>query len=174
VTVTVTAPAAERPVTLTELRKLIRQLAAKGEGEDTTLGQVIELTELKRTLDQELKNVKAEIGPREEALLGEFADLGVTSMRHEQTGKLAYVRRQIWARPAVEDRAEACDALRQAGLGDYVAESFNVQSLSAYFREQVKEREGNGEAVTSLDELLQDGLRGVIELTEDHQIGVRS
>jgi hypothetical protein len=173
VTSEATAPAAERPTTLHELRKLIRQLQSRGEQDETTLGQVIELTELKRTLDQELKNVKEALKVPAEKLLTEFADEGVSSKRHADSGKLAYINRQIWAR-AVADKELACDQLRKAGLGDYVAESFNTHSLSAYFREQIKAAEAEGNAVTDLGDFLPDELRGSIELTEDHVIGVRS
>lgn len=172
----VTAPAEEQPVSIHALAQLIEGLRDRAIAEDTTLGQVVELTDLKRTLDAELKRVKDELKPLEEAMLDEFAERGESSARHAATGKLVYIRRQIWAR-AAEDKAAACAALRAAGLDEFVAESFNTQSLSAYFRELAKnELEAKGIPTTqeALEQLLDEPLRDAIALTQDNQIGVRS
>lgn len=171
---TVTAPAAERPVSTLDLRLLVDALLERAEGEETTLGQVVELTEVKRQLDVALKTVKDKIAPRHEELLEAFADEGVTSKRHAESGKLVYVNRRIWARAATDDKAPACEALRAAGLAEFVQEGFNTTSLSAYFNEQAKNAEADGTPVTDLEELLPESLRGAIALTEDHKIGVRS
>lgn len=167
-----TAPATEKPATLTNLRLAIDEIRDRAEAEDTTLGQVVELTELKRTLDTALKATKDKLAPRHEELLDSFGEEGVTSKRHAESGKLVYVNRRIWAR--AEDKPAACEALKAAGLGDFVQLGFNVTSLSAYFNEAVKGREADGEPVTDLEDLLPQELRGAIALTEDHKIGVRS
>lgn len=172
---TATAPANERPASLTNLRLQIDELRERAEHVDTVLGQVVELTELKRTLDSALKATKDKLDPRHEQLLEEFAGEGVSSKRHAETGKLVYVNRRVWARPADgHTKDTTADLLEAAGLGDYVERGWNTTSLSAYFNEQVKTREADGQPVTNLDQLLPDQLRGAIALTEDHKIGVRS
>jgi hypothetical protein len=52
-----------------------------------------------------------------------------------------FVRRDIWAR-AAEEREEALfAALRRNGLGHFVRPTVNVQTLSAWYREQQKAHE---------------------------------
>jgi hypothetical protein len=174
VTDTVTAPAPEKPATPIALRQLVDTLLEQAEADETTLGQVVELTAIKRELDVAIKTVKDKIAPRHDELLDAFGQEGVTSKRHAESGKLIYVNRRIWARPAGEDKADACQALKAAGLGEFVREGFNTTSLSAYFNEQVKNAEADGQPVTDLEQLLPQELRGAIALTEDHKIGVRS
>jgi hypothetical protein len=161
VTSPATAPAAE---------------SATGDTERTTLGRIIDLTDRKRQLDSELRKIKAELEPLHAQMLNEFATRGETSARHAATGKLVYINRRTWARASDGDKAAAYDALVAAGgdLAAFAERGFNTHSLSAYFREQLKIREAEGHPVTDLNELVPDGLRGVIELTEDHTIGVRA
>lgn len=176
----VTAPDAERPASLNDLRRTIDDLVTRAEEEETTLARFVELSELKRTLDQALTasgRIKTGLADAQASLLDAFGEEGVSSKRHADSGKLAYINRRVWARPAEDvDKAEACVALRAAGLGDFVSEGFNTQTLSSYFGEQIKAREADGVPVTDadLDGLLPDELRGQIELTPDHKIGVRS
>lgn len=170
-----TAPAKAKPVSLTSLRLIADDLRERAEAEGTVLGQVVELTALKRELDVSLKAVKDALSPRHEELLDAFAQEGVSSKRHAETGKLVYINRRVWARPAEgEDKDSTADALVAAGLGEYVERGWNTTSLSAYFNEQVKAREADHQPVTDLDEMLPQELRGVIALTEDHKIGVRT
>lgn len=137
------------------------------------LDQFVAATERKRKLEADLRVVKDEITPLTEQLLEQFAEEGVSGKRHAATGRLVSITRKVWARAAGGDKTAASAALKKAGLGDYVEESFNTNSLSAYFREQVKARESEGQPVTDLTELLDPALRGAIELTEDHTLSVR-
>lgn len=103
-----------------------------------------------------------------------------------QGGPTIYQARELWAGVEAsgdevtdEDRNEAIEALKSAGLDEYVAEGFNVQQLSAFFRErereleeQIREREGlpaDEPVVVDLDELFAGELaplRGKIKLSE--------
>jgi hypothetical protein len=134
------------------------------------LDRFAELTQRKRELDRELKQVKDEMAPLEQELLQRFAENGWQKVSHKGTGYTFYVRQQIWARAADGDKAAACEALRAAGLGDFVAESFNYQSLSAYFRELADQRAFQGEPLTDLEVLLPEELRGSIQLTTDFSL----
>lgn len=171
---TATAPANEKPATIHDLRLTIDALLDRGEADEALTGRIVALTEVKRELDRALKATKSRLEPLHDQMLDTFTERGDTSARHAESGKLVYVNRRIWARAASEDKSEACAALKAAGLDAFVAEGFNTTSLSAYFNEQVKEREADGEPVTDLDDLLPPELKGRIALTQDHTIGVRS
>lgn len=140
----------------------------------TALDQFVALKDRKADLERQLRLVKDELAPLEAALLEEFAAEGVSGKRHAGSGKLVSISRRVWARATGGDKASACAALRAAGLEEFVAESFNTNSVSAYFREQLKERTDAGEIVDDLDALLPDELRGHIDLTEDAALSVRS
>lgn len=129
------------------------------------------LTQRKRDLEHELNQIKDELKPLEEQILDELAANGWQNITHADSGYTFYIRRQIWARAADgEDRTAACRALKQAGLGDFVGETFNTHSLSAHFRELAEERVAQGDPVTDVDVLLPEELRGVIQLTTDHSL----
>lgn len=140
----------------------------------TALDRFVDLKARKADLERDLRLVKDELAPLEQQLLDEFAQEGVAGKRHAATGKLVSISRKVWARAAGGDKPAACAALKAAGLDEFVAESFNTNSVSAYFREQLKERTDAGEIVTDLTELLPQELRGHIDLTEDAVLSVRS
>lgn len=139
----------------------------------TTLDQFVDLKARKADLERELRAVKEDLAPLEAALLEEFAAEGVAGKRHASSGKLVSISRKVWARAAGGDKDAAADALVDAGLGDYVQRGFNTNSLSAYFREQLREKTEQGEHV-ALEDLLPEPLRGRVELTEDQALSVRS
>ena len=153
-----TTPSAE------DLAAIATTVSAQG---GTALDQFVALKDRKADLERQLRLVKDELAPLEQALLEEFAAEGVSGKRHAGTGKLVSISRRVWARAAGGDKPAACAALKAAGLDEFVAESFNTNSVSAYFREQLKERTDAGEIVTDLTELLPQELRGHIDLTED-------
>jgi hypothetical protein len=137
----------------------------------TTLDRFIELTERKRELEKELRMLKDQLAPLEDDLLDELAQRGESAVRHAATGRLVSIRRQIWAR-AANGKPAACAALADVGLSEYVEETFNTHSLSAYYRELATQRRQAGQPVTDLEQLLAPRLRGVIALTEDHRLSV--
>ena len=140
----------------------------------TALDQFVALKDRKADLERQLRLVKDELAPLEQALLEEFAAEGVSGKRHAGTGKLVSITRKVWARATGGDKPAACEALRAAGLDEHVGESFNTNSLSALFRERLREREDAGEIVTDVAELLPPELRGHIDLTTDETLSVRS
>lgn len=140
-----------------------------------TLDRFIKAKERKALIERELRAIEDELAPLEEELLAEFAAEGVDGKRHAQSGRLVSIRRQIWARPAI-DRPAACQALKaHEDLAPYVEETFNTNSLSAYFREEAKRIAAEqGYPVTDLRQLLPEDLRDVIDLTQDHTLSVRA
>jgi hypothetical protein len=90
----------------------------------------------KRELDSELKAITARIDDLEEALVPQFLEDGVSSMKVD--GRTVYIAQDIHASP-VNDRAEVIAALKRSELGQYVAENYNTQSLKAFVREIAEE-----------------------------------
>jgi hypothetical protein len=155
-----------------------RVLAADASPLDT----YIDLTGRKKDLERDLNAVKAQLVPVAEQLKQEFSHRGVRSERHAATGKLVYLTRKIWARARSEgetvtsaERAAAAAAMAaDPDLSAFVEPGFNVNSLSAYFRDLAKERAETGAPVMNLSDLVPEHLRDVLALTEDYTLSVRS
>ncbi len=99
--------------------------------------------------DRRLKTERSAIGRRlaelEQALIEDMTEMGVDSLKHAATGKTIRIDSKLWAKyefegekPTDEERAAAGQALIASGLDQYVVPSFNTNSVSAYFREQLK------------------------------------
>lgn len=130
------------------------------------LARFAELSARKRELQEELKQTNTELGVLEEQLLPQFENAGVQNMRIN--GMTVFIHRQIWAGAEDGDTERAVDALKAAGLTDYVAEKFNTNSLSAWVREQV--------AVADTEDLydaLPPEFRGSISVAERFQLRAR-
>lgn len=96
-----------------------------------------ELRQQAKALEAEAEALKAEADLLETELLEEFAEAGVPRMTIN--GRTVYVHRQLWAkREADVDMAQACKALIDAGVGQFVTESYNSQTLSAWMRDLEK------------------------------------
>lgn len=97
------------------------------------IAHYIELTEMKREAEAKAKSFIPVIAALETELIDAFAAAGVDSMH--LNGRCIYIHSQLWARPKDGDRPRACEALKRAGLGEFVKEDFNVMTLSAWARE---------------------------------------
>jgi len=117
-----------------------------------------ELTERRRNLEAEVKRLATDLAAREEVLVEDFAQAGIQNIK-TATGQTIYLNREIFAK-LVGDHEEALDAFRQAGLGDFVKESVNANTLRAYVRE--------------MDEVLPEGLQPYIDVTEIYRMRMRS
>jgi len=109
----------------------------KGPKMQDAIQKFVELETRRRELKDQLKAVEAEQEVVREQLLAEFERAGVSSL--SAGPYTVYLHRQLWAVPEDRDYEKACQALREAGLGDFVHERFNVHQLSAYFRELANE-----------------------------------
>ena len=99
-----------------------------------------------------------ELAAREEKLVEEFAQAGIQNIK-TATGQTIYLNRQIFAK-LTGDQKKSYAALRRAGLGDFIKEGVNAQTLSAYVRE--------------LEEVLPKGLQPYIDVTEIYRMRMRS
>jgi hypothetical protein len=97
----------------------------------------VALEERRRQLETEIDAVKAEAAELEQRLLPQFEQSGVERLSID--GRTIYLERKLWAKARDGDKAAVCCALKRARLGDYVEETFNTNSLSAYVRELDRE-----------------------------------
>ena len=117
-----------------------------------------ELTEKRRNLEAEVKRLATDLAAREEMLVEAFAKAGIQNIK-TKTGQVVYLNREVFAK-LVGDHKKALTAFRRAGLGDFVKESVNANTLRAYVRE--------------MDEVLPEGLQPYIDITEVFRMRMRS
>ncbi len=108
------------------------------------LKKISSLQAEKKTLQTALNRINAEITSLEETGLNYMIDNGLQSVKIN--GRTVYLSSQVWASATPEGVA----GLKRIGLGEFVTERANVQSLSAYYREVV-ENAGSLDAVTPPD-----------------------
>lgn len=158
----------------TELRQVRDAIGRLAEIDMSLLDRFVRVKTTKSTLERDLRLVKLAIDPLQELLKEEFAEEGVSGKRHAATGKLVSITRQIWARAVDDNRDAAAQKMRDLpDLAAFVSLGFNVQSLSAYFREQARDWLDEHGQPADLEQLLPTQLHGLIELTEDHTLSVR-
>lgn len=117
-----------------------------------------DLTEKRRDLEAQVNRLKADLSAREEKLVEEFAQAGIQNIK-TSTGATVYLNREIFAK-LVGDQKKAYTALRRAGLGDFIKDTVNSQTLRAWVRE--------------MDEVLPKGLQPYIDITEVFRMRMRS
>jgi len=149
------ALAAKADVVTTVLQQL------KGDAMNTEeLKRFVALEERRRQLEAEVDTLKAEAAELEQRLLPQFEQEGFEKITVD--GRTVYVERRLWAKAKDGDKAAVCKALKRARLGDYVEETFNTNSLSAYVRELDRE-----------DRALPPSLREVLEVSEVFKLRTR-
>jgi hypothetical protein len=100
------------------------------------LKEFVCLENRKRDLDAELKATKQKLDDLEQALVPQFIEDGVQRMTVD--GRTVSLSQDIYAAPAA-DRECVVAALKQSELGQYVAENYNSNSLTAFVREVARE-----------------------------------
>ena len=101
----------------------------------------------KKELDAELKATQQKLNELEELIIPQFIEEGVPSMSvtvpcqccgaHAGTRTLS-IYQDVYASP-LNDRLDVAAALKASELGQYVAENYNTNSLTALVRETWKE-----------------------------------
>ena len=124
----------------------------------TLVSEYANLTIKRRDLEAEANRLKTELLAIEEKLVEEFSQAGVQNVK-TTAGQTVYLNREVFAK-LVGDQKKAYTALRRAGLGDFVKETVNAQTLRAYVRE--------------VDEVLPKGLQPYIDITEIYRMRMRS
>ena len=142
----------------------------------STLAAYLAARDRKADLKAQLDSAQDDLDLLEAVLLDEFVTEGVRSKTDTATGMTVWINRRIWARAMnPDDRVATARALQAHGgdLAGYAELSFNVNSLSAYFRELAQQRADAHDPVTDLTDLIPDDLRLYIALTEDHTLSAR-
>ena len=124
------------------------------------LKRFIALEERRRQLETEIDIVRSEAAQLEQLLLPEFERNGLEKVSFD--GRTVYLERKLWAKAKDGNKAAVCKALKRAHLGDFVEETFNTNSLSAYVRELDRE-----------DRPLPPSLRDVVEISEVFKLRTR-
>ncbi|HLH16240.1 MAG TPA: hypothetical protein VKX45_03425 [Bryobacteraceae bacterium] len=124
------------------------------------LKRFVALEERRRQLEAEVDTIKSEAAELEQHLLPQFEQEGFEKISID--GRTVYIERKLWAKAKDGNKAAVCKALRRAHLGDYVEETFNTNSLSAYVRELDRE-----------DRPLPPTLREVLEVSEVFKLRTR-
>ncbi len=101
------------------------------------LKRFVALEDRRAQLEAEVDAIKAESAELEQRLLPDFEQAGMD--RVSITGRTVYIERKLWAKARDGNKAAVCDALRRGQLGEYVEETYNTNSLSAYMRELDRE-----------------------------------
>jgi len=101
------------------------------------LKRFVALEERRRELEADVDTVKAETAELEQRLLPQFEQGGFEKVSID--GRTVYIERKLWAKAKAGDKGAVCKALKRCRLGDYVEETFNTNSLSAYVRELDRE-----------------------------------
>ena len=101
------------------------------------LKRFVALEEQRHQLEAEIDTIKAESAELEGRLLPQFEQSGMERVAID--GRTVYVERKLWAKAKDGDKPAVCKALKRCRLGDYVEETFNSNSLSAYVRELDRE-----------------------------------
>lgn len=111
---------------------------ADGEGQEDVVREAIALTKRIEELRLELTPLEDKLKALQPALIAEFERTG--DQRRTVDGKTAYLHRQLWVKVAeAVTKEQAAEALKEAGLDDYVSETFNTNSVSAFARELEKD-----------------------------------
>ena len=133
------------------------------------------------TLDQRRKSLKKEVKELDEEIAGMTAGL-LEAMADDliaeatvvlPTGEHAVVStsRQLWA-SAKEHHREVGEELEGMGMGEFITHNVNGTRLSAWVRD-FEEEAGRRLNPNEIDELLPEGLRGKITISEVHKLKSR-
>lgn len=104
----------------------------------TQLKEFVSLEKRKKDLDAELKQTNQRIAELEDALIPQFVANGMSKATVD--GRTVYLMQKVSASPWT-DREEVIAALKASELGQYVAENYNTQSLTAFVNEIRKDLE---------------------------------
>lgn len=128
--------------------------------------ELAELQKARRAAKDHLSAVEKECKELGDEALERMLASGTQSVKTH--GVTLCVHRQMWAGAKDGDKVRACKALEKAGLGEFVAPSFNTNSLSAFYRELAKDNEWEEPA-----DLLVECLKDALTLTDVYQVRSR-
>lgn len=171
---------------------------AFGNEYSNAVDELTRVTLLKRRLEGEVRRCNIRIEHLDEQVCEEFAAAGTRGMKHAATGASLSMQRMVRAKLDVDTdglskdeaaqvkvvhKAAVAEVLQteEVGLGDYVKPDFLLNSISAYFREQVKaydeaqrELPEHKRVPRAAESFLPEPLRGLLKLDDAPHIQVRA
>ena len=127
--------------------------------ETEQLEEYLDLEDHKKQLEFDLRMVKDRMATLEQDVLEDMAINGVDRIAIK--GRAISPRRSVVAN--IRSKEAAIEAIRKAGLNEYLGESYNANQISAYLREC----DAEGRA-------LPEEFKGAIEPYEKVQLSVRN
>jgi hypothetical protein len=108
---------------------------------DRDVREFAQLTLKKRELEGSVKQDDPRRKQLEQRILDDLAERGLKGVDLAGIGKVS-IKKQLWAKvkrdgdtPTEAEKEAAAQALKDAGLDDYVNETFNLQTVSSLYRE---------------------------------------
>lgn len=134
------------------------------------------LTDRKRELEAELKEIEGQLKVLQPQLLAYFAESGFKLVRLERY-TISPIR-EPWVYPAQgQDRQSVIEALKACGMGHYVFEQYNTKSLTKYVRELedglALTGQSEADALANVLKEMPPELAGVIEIKPSFHIQAR-
>ena len=131
----------------------------------------VALTRQKRTLENQLDDLKSQMDALALQLRDYLGSGGYERVRVD--GMTVYCRRQLWARKQDWASAEeVCRLLKQSGMGHFVKEAYNSQTLSKHLRELEEQYAGElaSGQLASISALLPPELARVLNVEPSYQV----
>ena len=123
------------------------------------------LTREKRDLEARLKEITSMLGSLEPTLR-DFL-MAISPQPVHIAGFVVYIREQLWVRAkSSSSGAEICQVLKACGMGQFVREQYEVQSLSAHVRglKKVYEEELSSGLIKDISDILPPRLAAVLSV----------
>lgn len=122
----------------------------------------------KTRVDSEAKRIAKKMAQIEEAVISTFQDNVLE--KWTSNGRTLSLRRELWAGHKEDQKENLLEALKTAGLGEYVSEGYNVMSLSAFVREADPDKQLTPEEIVAS---LPAEIQPFIKVSEKIKIGHR-
>ena len=144
------------------------------------LREFVSLENRKRDLDAELKAANQRLDELEDLIIPQFIEAGVPSIAVTVDGstRTLSIYPDVYASP-LNGRTEVAAALKASELGQYVAENYNSNSLTAYVREvwrevlQLAKRENRVATEEDVRAALPKPLGEVLKISLVHKLSSR-
>jgi hypothetical protein len=144
------------------------------------LREFVSLENRKRDLDAELKAANQRLDELEDLIIPQFIEAGVPSIAVTVDGstRTLSINPDVYASP-LNGRTEVAAALKASELGQYVAENYNSNSLTAYVREvwrevlQLAKRENRVATEEDVRAALPKPLGEVLKISLVHKLSSR-
>jgi hypothetical protein len=136
--------------------------------------QWMSLDERKRQLKADLDEVNAQLDEIDDAVTNEFIANGIDKVSID--GRTVYVACDRWPK-VLKDKPSLLSAMRTNGLGDFVKEDFNTQSLRGVINEWIRNYLDNvpdeQRGVADVQQAIPEALREVLGVSEVYTVKSR-